>query len=142
MITAAIVLAVCLLLWKRSTLLKQRLGIFGSPLLESRAYRALLVLVLIGILLVSMLPEAAFVLPALDAVGLEIVTFLVALELRHYLATTLRFLGSSPNVCCGVLARAASRCVNVLRTSPVLWLYACMWPLIWLRTIKGTMAST
>ena len=56
-----------------------------SPLIKAPAHRALFLLVIVGALLIGTLPEAAFVLPALDAVGLDIVTILVALELRHYI---------------------------------------------------------
>lgn len=94
---------------------KQRLRAIGSPLLEAPTYRVLFLLVLIGVLLISVLPEAAFVLPALDTVGLDIVTIFAALELRHYWA---------------FVARPA----RILRTHPMLWLYACMWAVIWLRT--------
>lgn len=131
-----VVLACCLLVWKLSTRWKHRFGTFGSALIKAPAYRALFVLVLIGILLISTLPEAALVLPVLDAVGLDIVTFLVALELRHYLASVARLVGipTSVAVYLRVAAQVVSRCRDVLRTNPVLWLYACLWPLIWLRT--------
>jgi hypothetical protein len=42
--------------------------------------------------------EAAFVLPALDAVGLDIVTIFAALELRHYLASVARLVGIPTSV--------------------------------------------
>lgn len=91
---------------------------------------------LIGILLICTVPEAAYVLPVLDAVGLDFVTFLVALELRHYLASAARLVGIPTSV--AVYRRGAAqvlnRCGDVLRIKPVLWLYACTWPLIWLRT--------
>jgi len=54
--------------------------------IEAPGHRVLFVLVVIAVLLISALPEAALVLPALDAVGLDLVTILVALELRHYFA--------------------------------------------------------
>ena len=95
---------------------KRRFGAIGSPLMAPPAYRVLFLLVVIGLLLIAVLPEATFVLPAVDAVGLDIVTIFAALELRHY------------------LAQAVSRCGAVLRTNPVLWLYSCTWALIWLRT--------
>jgi len=57
------------------------------------AYRVLFLLVVIGLLLIAVLPEAAFVLPAVDAVGLDIVTIFAALELRHYLASVARVVG-------------------------------------------------
>lgn len=56
-----------------------------SPLIKAPAHRVLFLLVVVGVLLICTLPEAAFVLPALDSVGPDIVTILVALELRHYI---------------------------------------------------------
>ena len=137
----AVVLAGCLLASKRLARWKQRFAAAGSPLIQPPTYKALFLLVLIGALLISVLPEAAFVLPALDAVGLDIVTVLVVFELRHYFASAARLVGipTSAGVYLRTPARAVRRCADILRTSPVLWLYACMWPLIWLRTIKGTM---
>ena len=136
----AVVLAGCLLVLKRLARWKHRFGAVRSPLLQPPTYRALFVLVLIGALLVSVLPEAAFVLPALDAVGLDIVTILVVFELRHYLASAARLVGipTDAGVCLRKPVQAVRRCGHILRT-PALWSYACMWPLIWLRTIKGTM---
>lgn len=107
---------------------KHRFRAMGSPLIETPAYRVLFVLVLIGALLVATLPEAAFVLPALDAVGLDLVTILVALELRHYLAAVV-----------GMVRVPAS--IAVYRREPALCLYDCMRPFIWIRTLKGTMTA-
>lgn len=140
----AVVLACCLLVLKQRSITdrwKHRFGAIGSPLMKPPAYRVLFLLVLIGVMLISVLPEAAFVLPALDAVGLDIVTIFAALELRHYLASVARLVGipTSLAVYLRVPAQVVSRCGNVLRTNPVLWLYACMWPVIWLRTLMGTM---
>lgn len=139
----AVVLACCLPVLQRFTSdrWKRRFGAIGSPLLEPRTYRVLFLLVVIGVLLISVLPEAAFVLPALDAVGLDIVTIFVALELRHYLASVARLVGipTSVAVYLRVPAQVVSRCGDVLRTNPVLLLYACMWALIWLRMLTGTM---
>ena len=90
-------------------------------------YRVLFLLVVIGILLVSMLPEAAFVLPAVDAVGLDIVTIFAALELRHYLAAIAAVVGIPTSI-------------TVYLRAPALLLYACMWALIWVRMLTGTMA--
>jgi hypothetical protein len=92
----AVVLACCFLLVLQrftSDRWKRRFGEIGSPLVEPPAYRVLFLLVVIGVLLISVLPEAAFVLPALDAVGLDIVTIFAALELRHYLASVARLVG-------------------------------------------------
>ena len=140
----AVVLACCLLVLKQRSITdrwKHRFGAIGSPLMKPPAYRVLFLLVLIGVMLISVLPEAAFVLPALDAVGLDIVTIFAALELRHYLASVARLVGipTSLAVYLRVPAQVVSRCGNLLRTNPVLWLYACMWPVIWLRTLMGTM---
>jgi hypothetical protein len=137
----AIVLAGCLLLWKRLSRWRRRFGAVGSPLVKPPTYRVLFLLVLIGALLISVLPEAAFVLPALDAVGLDIVTILVAFELRHYLASAARLVGL-PSCADGYLrvaSRIVSRCGDVLRMSPAHWMYASMWPVIWLYTIHGRM---
>jgi hypothetical protein len=41
-------------------------------------------LVLAGLLIIALMPEAWFVLPAFDAMGLDIVVVLVALELGRY----------------------------------------------------------
>ena len=139
----AVVLACCLLVLQRFTSdrWKRRFGAIGSPLIKPPTYRVLFLLVVIGVVLISALPEAAFVLPALDAVGLDIVTIFAALELRHYLASAARLVGipTSVAVYLRVTAQAVSRCGDVLRTNPVLSLYACMWLLIWLRMLTGTM---
>jgi hypothetical protein len=114
---------------------QRRFGAMRSPLIERPIYRVLFLLVVIGMLLIAMLPEAAFVFPAIDAVGLDIVTIFAALELRHYLDAVARRVGipTSAAVYLRVCTGGASRCKDVLRTHPVLWLYACMWPVIWLR---------
>jgi hypothetical protein len=139
----AVVLACCLLVLQRFTSdqWKRRIGVIGSPLIKPPPCRVLFLLVVIGVLLISVLPEAAFVLPALDAVGLDIVTIFAALELRHYLASVARLVGipTSVAVYLPVPAQVVSRCGDVLRTNPVVWLYACTWPVIWLRTLMGTM---
>ena len=131
----AVLLAGGLLILKLRARWQHRFGAPKSALLETPAYRALLVLVLFGVLLVSVLPEAAFVLPALDAVGLDLVTILVAFELRHYLASMAR-LTRLP-----AWGRALVRRFGAvsLEPNPARLTYACMWPVIWLRTIKGTM---
>lgn len=115
---------------------QRRFGALRSPLIERPTYRVLFLLVVIGVLLIAMLPEAAFVFPAVDAVGLDIVTIFAALELRHYLDAVARRVGipTSAAAYLRVGTGVVSRCREVLRTHPVLWLYACMWPVIWLRT--------
>src|SRR2546423_986531 len=87
-----VVLACCLLVLQRFTSdrWKRRFGAIASPLIEPPAYRVLFLLVVVGVLLVSVLPEAAFVFPAVDALGLDIVTILAAIELRHYWVSVAR----------------------------------------------------
>ena len=139
----AVVLACCLLALRRLTSdrWKRRFGAFGSSLIEPPAYKVLFLLVVIGVLVIAVLPEAAFVLSACDAVGLDIVTIFAALELRYYLASAARLLGIPPGVAVylRVTAQAVIRCGDVLRTKPELSLYACVWLLIWLRMLTGTM---
>ena len=139
----AVVLACCLLVLQRFTTdrWKHRFRAIGSPLIEPPAYRVLFLLVVIGVLLVSTLPEAAFVLPALDAVGLDLVTILVAFELRHYLASVARTLRIPTSVAVyhGAHAQVVSRCRDIMWANPVLWLYDCMWPVIWIRMLMGKM---
>jgi len=118
----AVAIAGCLLVWKllsRADQWKRRLGAMASPLLHSPAYRVLFVLVVVGIVLLCTLPEAAFVLPALDAIGLDLVTIFVAFELRHYLAFVTRRLR--------------------IPTHPLLWVYQCMSVVVWIKTLNGTL---
>ena len=105
---------------------KRRIGAIRSPLMKPPTYRVLFLLVVIGLMLISMLPEAAFVLPAVDAVGLDIVTIFAAFELRHYLAAMVAVVGIPTSV------------AVYLRT-PALSLFACMGALMWLRMLTGTM---
>lgn len=127
----AVIFTCCFLVWQRFTTdaWKRRWGALGSALIKPPAYRALFVLVLIGVVLVATLPEAAFLLPALDAVGLDVVTVLAALELRHYWASVARLLGISAIV-------AGFRRVQ---TKPELWPYQGMWLVIWVKMLSGTM---
>jgi hypothetical protein len=118
---------------------KHRFGAIRSPLIEQPAYRVLFLLVVIGALLVATQPEAAFVIPALDAVGLDVVTILVALELRHYMTSWARLLGI-PTIVAVYRhgpAQLVSRCRDVIRTNPVLWAYACLWAFISIRAFLG-----
>ena len=137
----AIVLVCCLPASQRSETgpRKHRFAAIRSPLIERPAFRILFLLVVVGVLLISMLPEAVFVLPALDAVGLDIATILVALELRHYLASAARLAHVPPFLTAFArsLAPVARRGRDVMRTHPALWEYASVWPLIWLRTFLG-----
>jgi hypothetical protein len=114
-----------------------------SPLINTPAYRVLFLLVVAGVLLICTLPEAAFVLPAFDAVGLDIVTILVALELRHYILGLVRLVGV-PTFVNGFRARIApllSRCLAfmIAPTKPEMLPYACMWILIAFRVVMGNM---
>ena len=114
-----------------------------SPLIKAPTYRVLFLLVIVGVLLVCTLSEAAFVLPALDAVGLDIVTILVALELRHYVLFLARLAGvpASVNGFRRGLAPLVSRCLAIMiaPTNPKIWPYACMWILIAFRIVMGSM---
>lgn len=114
-----------------------------SPLIKAPAYRVLFLLVVVGVLLVCTLPEAAFVLPALDSVGLDIVTILVALELRHYILFLARLAGvpTSVNDFRRGLAPLVGRCLAVMiaPTNPKIWPYACMWILVAFRIVMGSM---
>jgi hypothetical protein len=56
--------------------------------------RALLVLIVVGLVLIATMPEAFFVLPAFDAVGLDVATILIALELQGYLQGVFRLVAS------------------------------------------------
>jgi hypothetical protein len=125
-IAVAAALACCVLVLLRlADRWKSRLRGLASPLMRPAGYRALFLLVVVGALLISTLPEAAFVLPALDAIGLDLVTILVALELRHYIAA--------------VTVRIPAWIA--VRANPALWPYDCMWPVIWLRTLMGKMSA-
>jgi hypothetical protein len=114
-----------------------------SPLIKAPAYRALFLLVVVGVLLICTLPEAAFVVPALDSVGLDIVTILVALELRHYVLLLARLAGVARwvNALRRRLAPLVSRCLAIMiaPTNPKIWPYACMWVVIAFRIVMGSM---
>ncbi|HEY4367131.1 MAG TPA: hypothetical protein VGN07_07820 [Steroidobacteraceae bacterium] len=142
----AVMLTCCLLVWQRFTTdrWKQRFGAIGSALIKPPTYRALFVLVLIGVLLISVLPEAALLLPAFDAVGLDVVTILVSLELRHYVASVARLVGIPTNVAGyrRVLTQLVRHCRDVILTKPVLWPYKCMWIVMWIKMLSGTMRAS
>ena len=114
-----------------------------SPLLKAPGYRVLFLLVVLGVLLICMLPEAAFVLPALDAVGLDIVTILVALELRHYILHLARLVGvpTSVNGFRRGLAQLVGRClaIMIMPANPNMWPYACMCVFVVVRIFMGSM---
>ena len=114
-----------------------------SPLIKTPVYRVLFLLVVVGVLLICTLPEAVFVLPALDALGLDIVTILVALELRHYILVLMRLAGV-PTFVNGFrpgIAPFLSRCLAfmIAPTKPEMLPYACMWILIAFRVVMGSM---
>ena len=112
-----------------------------SPLIKAPAYRVLFLLVVVGVLLICTLPEAALVLPALDAVGLDIVTILVALELRHYVLLLARLAGVPLSGFPRGLAPLVSRCLAtmVAPTNPNMRAFACMWILIAFCIVMGSM---
>ena len=114
-----------------------------SPLIKAPAYRVLFLLVVAGVLLICTLPEAAFVLPAFDAIGLDIVTILVALELRHYTLGLVRLVGvpTFVNGSRAGIAPLLSRCLAfmIAPTKPDMLPYACMWILIAFRVVMGSM---
>lgn len=112
-----------------------------SPFIRGPTYRVLFLLVVVGILLICLVPEAALVLPALDAVGLDIVTLLVAFELRHYILSLVSLIGPPDSFRRG-LAPLVSCCVAglVAPTNPRMWPYACMWALIVFRIVMGSMS--
>jgi hypothetical protein len=82
------------------------------------------------------------VLPAFDAVGLDIVTILVAFELRHYILFLAQRVGVSTSV--NGFRRGfvplLSRCLAVMiaPTNPKLWPYACIWMLVAFRIVMGS----
>lgn len=116
-----------------------------SPLIKTPAYRGLFLLVVLGVLLVCAVPEAAFVIPTLDALGLDIVTILVAFELRHYVLSLARVLGG-PTPVNGLrrgLAPLMSCCLAsvIAPTNPRIWPYTCMWIVIAFRIVVGSMEA-
>ena len=114
--------------------------VIGSPAIKLPPYRVLFLLVVIGLVLISVLPEAIFIIPAIDAVGLDIVTILVALELSRYLICVSRTLAIPTTIAAAHRRGAAqvmSRCQDVVQMNPVLWLYACSWALISVRAFLG-----
>lgn len=136
-VAIAILFACCLHVYQRvaSNRWKRRCGAIGSPMISSPGHRLLFLLVLIGLFLIAVLPEAAMVLPVVDAVGLDIVTILAALELQNYLASVARSIGipTDPAVYLRMSAQLMGRCGELLRTNPILLLYACVWPMVRLR---------
>jgi hypothetical protein len=83
-------------------LLLNRRHIFGGGR-EGRStmQRALLVAVIIGLLCLLFIPETSFVLSAFDAIGaigLDVVTVLVLLELRRYLDSAVRLFVGLPTL--------------------------------------------
>jgi hypothetical protein len=125
-----LVLVCCLPVSQRSATdrRRHRFAAIRSPLIEEPAYRVLFLLVAIGVVLICLVPEAIFVIPTLDALGLDVVTIFVALELRHYLISAARIFAIpaiAPVYRHGP-AQLVNRCRDLVRTNPVLWLYACM----------------
>ena len=112
-----------------------------SPLIKTPAYRVLFLLVVAGVLLICMLPEAAFVLPTFDAIGLDIVTILVALQLRYYILGLVRLVSVPTFVNSFGIAPLLSRCLAfmIAPTKPEILPYACMWILLAFRVVMGSM---
>jgi hypothetical protein len=114
-----------------------------SPFINTPAYRVLLFLVAVGVLLICLVPEAALVLPALDAVGLDIVTIFVAFELRHYILFLAQraCVPTSLNGFRRGLAPFVSRCLATMIApiNPNMWAYAFMWILLAFCIVMGSM---
>jgi hypothetical protein len=81
----------------------------------SRWERLLLAAVLLGVVAAALAPEAGLLLSAVDAVGLDVVTILVALELRHYIATCVR-----------IAAAPLGRVISCMSPVPVFGPYATL----------------
>lgn len=81
----------------------------------SRWERLLLVAVLLGVAAAALAPEAGLLLSAVDVVGLDVVTILVALELRHYIAT-----------CARLAAAPLGRVISCMSPLPVFGPYATL----------------
>jgi hypothetical protein len=100
---------------------RRRFNYFRSPLLRPATHRILLILVVVGIVLIATVPESALILPALDAVGWDVVTLFVVFELRHHfgdLAHLVRLPAVMP-LLRFVRARVVSRFKVVLIGSPL-----------------------
>ena len=65
----------------------------SESLMRGPLSRILLLLVVVGLVVIAMTPEVWFVLPAFDAIGLDVVTILVALELQRHFQGALRLVG-------------------------------------------------
>ena len=65
-----------------------------SRVLPKPVHRTLLVLIVIGLLCIALMPEAWFVLPAFDAIGLDVVVALTALELGRYWSGAMRLVAA------------------------------------------------
>lgn len=116
-----------------------------SPLIKTPAYRGLFLLVVLGVLLVCAVPEAAFVIPTFDALGLDIVTILVAFELRHYILSLARVVSGRTSVRAlrrGLAPLMSSFLASMIApTNPKIWPYACMWIVIAFRIVMGSMEA-
>jgi len=113
-----------------------------SQLVKTPGYRLLFLLVVVGLLLICMLPEAAFVLPTLDAVGLDIVTIWAGFELRHYILFLARLSGMPTlNVIRRGLGPPVGRCLSFILapTKPEMLPCACVWMLIAFRVVVASL---
>ncbi|MGH8254685.1 MAG: hypothetical protein ACRET0_00525 [Steroidobacteraceae bacterium] len=144
---AAIVVALLILIFSKRSAAERWKRLFRalrSPLIESPRFRALFLVVTVGILLVSLVPEAAVLIAAVDTLGLDIVTIMVAVELGRYLTAISRSLGVS--AIASECRRQAGRILGcrafVLSARPALWPYACLSLLVALYTlIRGAPRS-
>jgi hypothetical protein len=117
---------------------RRRLVPAGSLLIPRQVYWALLLLTVLGLVLMATTPEATIsVLPAFDAVGLDIATILVALELRRYLDAAIR-LTAFPMLR-ALHRRLIYRTLHIMAMGPLLRCYAisgvlaAVWVLILVR---------
>lgn len=98
----------------------------------SRWERLLLVAVIVGVAAAALAPEAGLLLSAVDAIGLDAVTILVAFELRHYISTSAR-LAAAPLgrvVSCGSPLPVFAPYVGLIRTCPARRSHVVFWPLL------------
>jgi len=110
---------------------QRRLDSYRSPLVKPLAYRVLLVLVVAGIVMICFVPESALILPALDAVGWDVVTLFVVFELRHYLASLARAVDFRALVSRARLAAYAAWLYRVsLAMTPGVRFHLILWPFI------------
>ncbi len=96
-------------------------GTNAPSMMPRPLYRALVVLIVIGLVVIVTVPDALLVLPAFDAVGLDVVTVLVALELQRYSQEVLRLVALPALRRLGRRARHA--CLNLAVMAPTVTRY-------------------